>query len=548
MKRKDLKKQTIIKTALIIGIIVLLNVLGMRFFTIVDLTKNQTYKLSQVSKDLVGNLQDNLVIKAYFSDNLPAPYNNLRRQVRDILDDYRTYSNGYLNYEFYNPIGESGEADLQKEAQKYGINPVQVQVVDKDKLEVKNAFLGLVLLYGGKQEALPLIQSIDNFEFELTTAILRITNEKQKKIGYLQGQEEYAINSFETLNSILTKQYELVPVNVSLNNPVPEDIELLVVAGPKKDFELDRMYLIDQYIMRGGKVIWLLNKVIPNFQQQVIIGDQVNLNIEQMMQHYGLKVNMNLVRDLQCAQVTVQSPIGIPISVNYPYFPLVTNINRDITAFNNIKSVTLSFASSVDIPYGESKGLKVTKLLSSSDRSGIAEGFFVLNLEQFQNLNQNAIDTLFDKADIPVGAIYEGNFTSYFEGKPIPHDTVPGSRQDTLEFMPRTSAETKMIAIGDAEFINEQNRPPTENFIFFANMVDYLMDDVGMSDIRNKISSEAPIEEVTDETKNFIKYFSLIFPPAVVMLIGLYIWNKRSTRRRNLKTDFKEKEISNDEE
>ncbi|KAA0207715.1 MAG: Gldg family protein [Ignavibacteriaceae bacterium] len=548
MKRKDLKKQTIIKTALIIGIIVLLNVLGMRFFTRVDLTKNQTYTLSQVSKDLVGNLQDNLVIKAYFSDNLPAPYNNLRRQVRDILDDYRTYSNGYLNYEFYNPIGESGEADLQKEAQKYGINPVQVQVVDKDKLEVKNAFLGLVLLYGGKQEALPLIQSIDNFEFELTTAILRITNEKQKKIGYLQGQEEYAINSFETLNSILTKQYELVPVNVSLNNPVPEDIELLVVAGPKKDFELDRMYLIDQYIMRGGKVIWLLNKVIPNFQQQVIIGDQVNLNIEQMMQHYGLKVNMNLVRDLQCAQVTVQSPIGIPISVNYPYFPLVTNINRDITAFNNIKSVTLSFASSVDIPYGESKGLKVTKLLSSSDRSGIAEGFFVLNLEQFQNLNQNAIDTLFDKADIPVGAIYEGNFTSYFEGKPIPHDTVPGSRQDTLEFMPRTSAETKMIAIGDAEFINEQNRPPTENFIFFANMVDYLMDDVGMSDIRNKISSEAPIEEVTDETKNFIKYFSLIFPPAVVMLIGLYIWNKRSTRRRNLKTDFKEKEISNDEE
>ena len=548
MKRKDIKKQTIIKTALIIGIIVLLNVLGMRFFTRVDLTKNQTYTLSQVSKDLVGNLQDNLVIKAYFSDNLPAPYNNLRRQVRDILDDYRTYSNGYLNYEFYNPIGESGEADLQKEAQKYGINPVQVQVVDKDKLEVKNAFLGLVLLYGGKQEALPLIQSIDNFEFELTTAILRITNEKQKKIGYLQGQEEYAINSFETLNSILTKQYELVPVNVSLNNPVPEDIELLVVAGPKKDFELDRMYLIDQYIMRGGKVIWLLNKVIPNFQQQVIIGDQVNLNIEQMMQHYGLKVNMNLVRDLQCAQVTVQSPIGIPISVNYPYFPLVTNINRDITAFNNIKSVTLSFASSVDIPYGESKGLKVTKLLSSSDRSGIAEGFFVLNLEQFQNLNQNAIDTLFDKADIPVGAIYEGNFTSYFEGKPIPHDTVPGSRQDTLEFMPRTSAETKMIAIGDAEFINEQNRPPTENFIFFANMVDYLMDDVGMSDIRNKISSEAPIEEVTDETKNVIEYFSLIFPPAVVMLIGLYIWNKRSTRRRNLKTDFKEKEISNDEE
>ena len=105
-----------------------------------------------------------------------------------------------------------------------------------------------------------------------------------------------------------------------------------------------------------------------------------------------------------------------------------------------------------------------------------------------------------------------------------------------------------MIVIGDAEFINEQNRPPQENFIFFVNMVDYMMDDIGMSEIRSKISSEAPIEEVTEETKNFIKYFSLIFPPVLVLLIGLYIWNKRNLRRKSLKSVQTDKGILDNEE
>lgn len=547
MKKRDYKREAILKTVLIIGIIILINILSIRLFTRIDLTKNKTYSLSAVSKDLVANLPDKVVVKAYFSDNLPPPYNSLRRQVRDMLDDYRTYSKGNFNYEFYNPIGESGEEELQQEAQKYGINPVQVQVVDKDKLEVKNAFLGLAILYGGKQESLPLIQSIDNFEYELTSAIGRITVETRRKVGYLQGQEEYALVNFNMINSLLTKQYEVSPITVSLNNPIPDDIEVLIIAGPKKDFEEDRMFLIDQYIMRGGRVIWLLNKVTPNFQQQVIIGDATTLNVESMMEHYGLKVNMDLVRDLQCSQVSVQSPIGIPISVNYPYFPLITNINRDNAAFKNINSVTLSFASSLDLQNGINKGLQVTPLLTSSDRAGISEGFFILNLEQFQDMTRQSADTMFNRSNIPMGAIYEGTFYSYYAGKPIPRDTVPGARPDTIDFIAQTSENTKMIVIGDAEFINEQNRPPQENIIFFVNMVDYLMDDIGMSEIRSKISSEAPIEDVSEETKNFIKYFSLIFPPALVLIIGLYIWNKRNARRKSLKSVQKEFEKSEDE-
>jgi ABC-type uncharacterized transport system involved in gliding motility auxiliary subunit len=162
MNKKDIKKDILIKVAIIIGIVIVINVISKRIFTRVDLTKNRTYTLSSISKDIVKNLGDKLVVKAYFSDNLPAPYNNVRRNVQDILNDYRSYSSGNLNYEFQNPTGEGELGDIEKEAVKYGIQPVQIQVVDNDKLEVKKAFLGLVFLYQGKQEVIPVVQSVNN--------------------------------------------------------------------------------------------------------------------------------------------------------------------------------------------------------------------------------------------------------------------------------------------------------------------------------------------------------------------------------------------------
>ena len=129
------KKDILIKTLIIIGIIIAVNVISKRVFTRVDLTKNNSYTLSTVSKETVGSLDDKVLVKAYFSENLPAPYNNLRRQVQDILDDYKSYSGGNFNYEFINPsVASEGEAsELDKEAQKYGIQPVQIQAMDNDK-------------------------------------------------------------------------------------------------------------------------------------------------------------------------------------------------------------------------------------------------------------------------------------------------------------------------------------------------------------------------------------------------------------------------------
>ncbi len=536
MNKKDIKKDTLIRLAVIIGIIIAVNVISSRVFTRIDLTKNKSYTLSPISKDIVGNLGDKLIIKAFFSDNLPAPYNTLRRQVQDMLSDYRSYSKGNLNYEFYNPIGEDENDELQKEAQRYGIQPVQVQVIDNDKLEVKKAYLGMVLLYEGKQEVLPVVQTVNNLEYDLTSTIKKITTEKKKKIGFLQGHSEYDYTKFQTINNVLSVQYDLINVDLNKNRIIPEDVTGLIVMGTKGDLPEWQLYIIDQYIMKGGNAAFLMNRVVPNFQQQMVIGDPVKTNLFDLMASYGFVIENNLIRDLQCASVQVQSQIGIPMSINYPYFPNVTNVNQDVAAFKNIKSVVLSFVSSLDLSAAASKNLKVTPMLTTSDKSGKAEGFFLLNLEQFQNMKKSQADSMFNSKGFIVGALYEGNYNSYFAGKPVPQDTNPQTTPITGETINVSQKPSKIIVVGDADFANEESRPPKDNITFFINMVDFLADDIGLTQIRSKDVSEAPIEETSDASKKFIKYFNLIFPPAAVLLIGVFIWNKRKLKKKALQS------------
>ena len=538
MNKKDIKKDILIKVAIIIGIIIVINVLSKRVFTRIDLTKNKVYTLAPISKQIVGSLNDKLVIKAYFSDNMPYPYNNLRRQIQDILNDYRSYSSGNLNYEFLNPTGEEENGDLEKEAAKYGIQPVQIQVVDNDKLEVKKAFLGLVFLYQGKQDAIPVVQSAANIEYEITSMIKKMGVEKKKKIGFLQGHGEYDYTKFNQINGILSAQYDVARVEVSKYNPVPADCDVLIVMGPKTSFPESHKFMIDQYIMKGGNVAWLINKVVPNYQQQIMIGDVVNVNLDDMLTNYGIVINTDLIKDVQCSQVQVQSQMGIPISLNYPFFPSITNIDKDNPAFKGVQALVLQWVSSLNIDAAQSKGITAKTLLKTSDKSGKSEGFFILNLDQFQNLNKRAVDTLFPSKGFVVGATYSGRFSSFYAGKEVPEDK--DTAQDVIKFsgqkLDAPAKETKMIAIGDGDFANEEMRPPKDNITFFVNMVDFLADDVGLSEIRGKDASEAPIEEVSDVTKKFVKYFNLIFPPVLVLLVGLYIWNKRKIRKKTLQS------------
>lgn len=533
MDKQALKKSTMITLALTIGIIVVVNILTYNYFIRLDLSKNKSYSLSDVSKNLVKGLDDKMVIKVYISDNLPFPYNTVKKNIKDLLEEYRSYSKGNFNYELFNPAGDGDNAnsDIQKEAEKYGIQPVQLQISENNKMEVKKAYLGMVFLYNSKQEQIPVIQSVDNLEYDISSNIYKMTKAK-KKIGILQGHNEPTPAKLPQISKLLSSQYDIVPVNAALNNDIPEDLEALIVMAPGSEIKEYEKFQIDQYIMKGGKVAWLVNKIIPNFQQQVALGEEAKTNLDDLLDSYGLKINRDLIRDLQCSSVQVQSSIGFPLQVKYPYFPQITNINKDIPAFKNIESIVLTFASSIDEAAATSKGLNVTPLLKSSDKSGQAKDFFLLNLEQFQNMTKAQADTLFNLKGFTLGAIYTGKFKSFYAGKTVPQDTSAASTPYKGTPINESRKESKMILIADGDFAIEDNHPPQENIIFFTNLVDYMADDIGLAQLRSKESPEPPLKETSDSWVNTAKYINIGLPPALVILFGIMYLTRRQLRKK----------------
>ena len=267
-KTEGRRQQAIIRVLLVAGILIVINIIAVQVFFRWDLTPNKIYTLSDASKSIVSRLDDKLVVKAYFTDNLPSPYNNNRRYLQELLDDYRNASNKKISYEIISP---SDEAQLETEAQKYGIQPVQVQNVSNDRAEALKAYMGVVLLYGGKQEVIPFIGSTENLEYDITGVINRLIQPELKKIGVLSGPNMPGVDKISKVNQYLSKFYNVTNVDASKNAPIPADIRTLLVFTPKAPQQQSQMmqqqapdvipenlkFAIDQYIMNGGKVIFL---------------------------------------------------------------------------------------------------------------------------------------------------------------------------------------------------------------------------------------------------------------------------------------------------
>ena len=196
------RNQAIIRALLVLGILIVVNVISVRLFDRLDLTKQKVYTLSEASKKLVRSFDDRVTVRAYFTEDLPSPYNDNRREVLDILNEYKAYAGGNLQYEFINPEGEKGE----QEAQQQGIPPVDVQVMKEDKFEVKRAYLGLVMMYEDKKETLPVIQNLGSLEYDISSALKRLTTRQKKRIGYTLGHDETDLSIDETSvsNSLIT--------------------------------------------------------------------------------------------------------------------------------------------------------------------------------------------------------------------------------------------------------------------------------------------------------------------------------------------------------
>ncbi len=523
MKQKSLKSQTLARAGIVLAILIAINIISIRLFARFDLTRNSQFTLSEASRSMVRNLDDKVTVRAYFTEDLPAPYNNSRRALLDELNDYRAYARGNFQFEFIDPAGEKGEMD----AQQQGIAPLQIQVIKEDKAQVQRAYMGMVLLYEDKKEVIPVVQNLAALEYEISSTIKRLTSRTQKKIAFLTGQGEPAMSELRGVQEPMRKQYEFTTVDVSKSAPVPQDVTALVVMAPSAAFTEPQKFQIDQYIMRGGRVAFLLNKVDATLQKQY--GRALDLHIDDMLAAYGLRLNGDLVRDAQCASISLvqqQSGFSIQSQVPFPYLPLVSNFSKGNAMVKDLQGVILFFASSVDTEKTGALGLSGEILMSSSKQSGRMTGMFMYDPLQ------HYVRTDFTESGIPLGAIVQGRFTSLYQGKPVPVDTTAGAPPLSSSAV-GTSTETRIVLVGDGDFARDEyiggNR---DNVTFFANMIDYLVDDAGLITIRSKEAANPPLDPVADATKKIVKYADMGLPPLLVIGYGLFRWRMRKSRKK----------------
>jgi ABC-type uncharacterized transport system involved in gliding motility auxiliary subunit len=256
----DKRKRTYASNATIyavftIGALVLLNLIGTRVFGRLDLTQNGIYTLSPSSKDIVKALPDPLTIKAYISSELPPELKTVSRYVRDLMDEYKSASKGKVRFEAFDP---SADKKIEDEANACKVAKLQVQVMRQQKFEVSQQYLGLCLQYNGQSEAIPQVTQLEGLEY-MTTSLIKRMSQKKRKVAFTTGHNEYDISSgFQFLKQILSQEYEVTNVNPS-QAAIGDDVDALVVGGPKQAFDEKGLKELDAFLMKGKGAIFLVD-------------------------------------------------------------------------------------------------------------------------------------------------------------------------------------------------------------------------------------------------------------------------------------------------
>jgi ABC-2 type transport system permease protein len=519
------KSYSLLLVVLLLAILILVNYLGLENFTRLDLTQNREFTISLASRNLLEGLPDLVHIKVYFSESLPPYLANLQRQVQDLLDEYRAYSGGKLRVQFINP-----ESDPQTEqrVQQLGIPKLQLNIIEKDKAQVQPAYMGMAILYEDKKEILPIIKGIENLEYELTTRISKLTNPEVKTIAFLTGHHERDINEeYSELRQALEKQYKIITVETAAGEPIPDEVSTLVVAKPEEMSPRDK-YELDQFFMRGGKLVFLLDWIKMD---QGLRNSSINTQLDDLLEHYGVKLNHDLVIDTRFNFPATFSTGFLNFQVPYPYWIRVTrqNLAADHPAMHGLETIMFPWCSSLSLLEDKLKDHEVIKLVSSSPYSWNKTGSF-FNLDPQQRITPQT-----DSMPHLLAVAIIGKFESFFAGKEIPplkkkteeKDTAENKNEMALE-VPKTpqtipqSPENQLVVISNSRlfnnnFINQFNG----NALFFLNLMDWLNVGSELIKIRARQVHDHPLKEISDRQKGSIKFANSFGIALIVVLFGL---------------------------
>ena len=539
MATKKLQRgsNAIIYTALALGSLVLLNVVSSRKFGRVDLTQDRIFTISEASKKLVASLPDRLTIKAFISSDLPAQVRGISRYLRDMLEEYATYSQGKVVWEVQDP---SRDDKIKEEAHRLKVQEAQLSVYEKSKASVTASYLGVAFQYGGKVESIPFVSDISNLEYEISSTIRRLTSQK-KKIGFTSGHGEPSLNQGLNATKDALKEYEITTVDLTEGKTsIPNDLNVLVMVGPTQPLSARAKYELDQFLMKGKAIALLLDGMVLETPRGQFMPNQTppriaranSIGLRDQLEYYGIVLHEDLVMDQQNARVVLPAGQNQRVITNYPAFPIVTNLSRESPITKSLKAFVPIFPSSMDITQKvrEGKaGVNATVLATCSPASWRQTGFFLFDPLRPPVPTKEA-------GPFQLAYYLQGQFKSFFAGKPIPAPG-PAAAPTGKEAKPSGTGQTspsaaRLVVVADSDFIKDQFLGIfPSNLLLLQNIVDYLAQDESLIAIRAKAQTRRPLQQVEDSKVALAKYGNIVGLPLAFILVGIVRWRWRKVLR-----------------
>jgi|JI6StandDraft_1071083.scaffolds.fasta_scaffold11850_2 ABC-2 type transport system permease protein len=494
--------------------IVILNVLSSFFFGRIDFTAEKRYTLSEITKTILADMDDEVQVTVYLEGDFPAGFKRLRNSTADLLRDFKTYSNANLKFDFVNPL--AGDQKSQEEAYQLliekGIEPTNLSVKTEDGMSQKIIFPAALITYKGRQIPVKLLQSragispeevlnnsIQNLEYAFASAIKKISKNESGRIGFTEGHGELSDQQLSDAMKSLGDSYEVGRVDLNtITFAGLDQLKVLIVSKPEQPFSEAEKYKIDYFLMKGGRIIWSIDQVSADLDSLRGSTEQLafakKLNLDDMLFKYGVRLNYTLLADMNSAQIPVnvgevggQSQIQLLPWLFYPVFvPVSTH-----PLVKNLDGIRSEFPGTIDLI--SVKGLKSEVILSSSPFNRSLEVPVLLSL---QMVEQEPDPKQFQSDPKPFGVLLEGIFPSNFKNRPIPLGiTEPLA-------IPEEAKPGKMIVLADGDIFKNQinstdgssyplgfdrfTREQYANKNFLLNAADYLYDDSGIISLRNK--------------------------------------------------------------
>jgi ABC-type uncharacterized transport system involved in gliding motility auxiliary subunit len=471
---------------LVIGILVLVNYIISFLPLRLDLTENKIYSLSPSTKEIIGNLDDIVLIKLYFSKELPNKLLPIRREVESVLAEYERQGKGNIRIETVEPSGLEGE----QEAASLGIPRLQFSGIEKDKLEVSQGFFGGVVQFAGEKETIPVFEEGGNFEYLFTSAINKLTRKKVPKVAFVTGHGEDP-QSVQFARKLLERDFkveqQLVSTASSKTVDIDKDIKTLLIINPKQSFKKEERDALEKFIDKGGSAIFAVEGIEVD---KNLTTSPARHNLFSLFEKYGLKLNRDLVVSTSNEIANFKTAQNIFIT-QYPFWVRVRpeGVNKSLSALAQIKTGVFPWVSSIELD--KASGVKNYKLLSSAPQSYSQESNF--NLQPTQKFS--------------IGE---------------------GTGEKVLAAAAENGQGGKIVLIGDADFISDSSfRQWRENAVLLLNLIDWITSGGKLSSIRSRESSFRPLAELNDAAQAGVKYAIVLMSPTILGIFGILRLLKR---------------------